>query len=246
MIATAVFQTAIITLGAKSQKVQAREHKYIFNLSLILAGLLNAGVPARCPTATGWDFSGTPVDFPFPPSLCDLHISNHLYLHTPHQAITSDMFLIMFPAIRHNDKRPIPQGNIAKAKVGKIIDVWNPHFFLYGIRKRNYIQTHPSPNVLQGIRQRNRTNLLTAKQSLNLLLITTICGGGSTFVNVIYPAIKGQKPEIMWVSDSIRCLDIFISSCFFLVRILVQAFLTLAGILVETGETYYSCLENDL
>ena len=89
------------------------------------------------------------------------------------------------------------------------------HIFLYGILKRNYIQTHPSPNVLQGIRQRNRTNLLTAKQSLNLLLITTICGGGSTFVNVIYPAIKGQKPEIMWVSDSIRCLDIFISSFFF-------------------------------
>ena len=39
------------------------------------------------------------------------------------------MFLIIFPAIRHNDKRPIPQGNIAKAKVGKIIDVWNPHYF---------------------------------------------------------------------------------------------------------------------
>ena len=71
------------------------------------------------------------------------------------------------------------------------------HIFLYGILKRNYIQAHPRPNVLQGIRQRNRTNLLTAKQSLNLLLITTICGGGSTFVNVIYPAIKGQKPEIM-------------------------------------------------
>ena len=97
---------------------------------------------------------------------------------------------------------------------------------------------------VQGIRQRNRTNLLTAKQSLNLLLITTICGGGSTFVNVIYPAIKGQKPEIMWVSDEIRFLDIFSNS--FLIRILVQAFLTLAGILVETGETYYSCLENDL
>ena len=141
LIATAVFQTAIITLGAKSQKVQARELKCIFNLSLILAGLLNAGVPARCPTATGWDFSGTPVDFPFPPSLCDLHISNHLYLHTPHQAITSDMFLIMFPAIRHNDKRPIPQGNIAKAKVGKIIDVWSPHFFVRNSEEKLHTDT---------------------------------------------------------------------------------------------------------
>ena len=29
-------------------------------------------------------------------------------------------------------------------------------------------------------------------------------------------------------------------------RILLQAFFTLAGILVETAETYYGCLQNDV
>jgi hypothetical protein len=51
----------------------------------------------------------------------------------------------------------------------------------------------------QGVRQRNRTNLLTSRQSLNLLLICVITGGSRAVVLVIYPLMGGreQKPEIM-------------------------------------------------
>merc|ERR550525_447961 len=77
----------------------------------------------------------------------------------------------------------------------------------------------------KGVRQKNRTNLLTARQSLNLLLITVIMGGTTTFVNVIYPVVKERNPEIV---------------------VLLAVFVTMAGILVETAETHLSCMENDL
>ena len=96
LIATAVFQTAIITLGAKSQKVQARE------LS-ILSLFSDAGVPSREPggAAWGWDVRGTPVDFSLSPPLCNLHISNHLYLHSPHQAIKSLKIYVWYSQLYH-------------------------------------------------------------------------------------------------------------------------------------------------
>ena len=96
LIATAVFQTAIITLGAKSQKVQARE------LS-ILSLFLDAGLPSREPGAAawGWNVRRTPVDFPLPSSLCNLHLSNHLYLHSPHQAIKSLKIYVWYSQLYH-------------------------------------------------------------------------------------------------------------------------------------------------
>ena len=148
-------------------------------------------------------------------------------------------------------------------------------------------------NIFQAIRQRNRTNLLTARQSLDLLLITTIVGrcvkdivrrkkikkycatkkskiiadSGSTFVNIVYPAIMGKNMEIMWVhvyvhitythvtyrnpktcflqfSCYVKVLHIYVNLT--ICRILLQAFFTLAGILVETAETYFGCLQNDI
>jgi hypothetical protein len=49
----------------------------------------------------------------------------------------------------------------------------------------------------QGVRQRNRTNLLTSRQSLNLLLICVITGCSRALVYLIYPAMKKQTPDIV-------------------------------------------------
>jgi hypothetical protein len=93
------------------------------------------------------------------------------------------LFLLLFPyallsyttiyiyilLIRHNNARPMPQGNIAMAKVGRLrCPLMCP----------------------QGVRQRNRTNLLTSRQSLNLILIVLISGGSRTLAYVIYPAMQ--------------------------------------------------------
>ena len=97
LIATAIFQTAIITLGAKSQKVQARKSALIsppVYVTCIWRCNLFEGVLARHTSGSGWDIDGTPVDFPLPAPLCHLHLSNHLHLHTPHQAIQFCYFSI--------------------------------------------------------------------------------------------------------------------------------------------------------
>ena len=44
---------------------------------------------------------------------------------------------------------------------------------------------------------RNRANLLTARQSLNLILIVMVALTSTAFINVIYPTIKDQRPKIM-------------------------------------------------
>ena len=145
------------------------------------------------------------MDFPFPSPICNLHIPNHLYLHTPHQAIlqicneNSLLFTSHHSGTMTED--PFHKATLLKRRLGVREDK-SEYFDLRCSRKLTkskyfWHSIQPIYIFVQGIRQRNRTNLLTAKQSLNLLLITTICGGGSTFVNVIYPAIKGQKPEIM-------------------------------------------------
>lgn len=78
-------------------------------------------------------------------------------------------------------------------------------------------------NIAKGLRQRNRTNLLTARQSLNLVLIVTIVLTSTTFINVIYPTIQDQEPEII---------------------ILVSNLLQTSVLLIETKETIYSYKEN--
>jgi hypothetical protein len=100
---------------------------------------------------------------------------NFLYI-LPFALMVYPTIYIYILLINHNNARPTPQGDIAKAKVG-----W----------PRN-----PSMRP-QGVRQRNRTNLLTASQSLNLLLICVITGCSGIMANVIYPAMQKQKPEIM-------------------------------------------------
>ena len=120
------------------------------------------------------------------------------------------------------------------------------HIFLYGILKRNYIQTHPRPNFA-GNPAEEPDKSSDGQAIAEPFADHNHLRGREHLCQRHLPGYQGTETrDHVSFRQHIRCLDIFISSCFFLVRILVQAFLTLAGILVETGETYYSCLENDL
>ena len=83
---------------------------------------------------------------------------------------------------------------------------------------------------------RNRANLLTARQSLNLILIVMVALTSTAFINVIYPAIKDQRPKIMWaLYDGITCVP----------RLLIIQMVQVSSLLIETKETLFGYLEND-
>jgi hypothetical protein len=46
--------------------------------------------------------------------------------------------------------------------------------------------------------QNHRTNLMTARQSLSLLIIVTTVGTSTAFISVIYPSyVKDEQPKIL-------------------------------------------------
>ena len=143
MVATAIFQTAIITLGAKSQKVQARSRSMLS----FLHPMSCVGLEVPHPLADGL-FSSQPGTMScIVLQVCLQDVETQL-AETSEGLQWTFLFLLPFasfiyPTIyiyillirqhtklgmstcqshtistsRHNDKRPIPQGNIAKAKV---------------------------------------------------------------------------------------------------------------------------------
>ena len=66
----------------------------------------------------------------------------------------------------------------------------------------------------QLMREHSRTNLLTARQSLSLLIIVTMVGTSTTFIHVIYPFIQKEQPKILCVilasMSSLRSLTVLL------------------------------------
>ena len=177
MVATAIFQTAIITLGAKSQKVQARSKRILSFLHpmsckslarkrlfqnemscIVLQVCLQDVETQLAETSEGlqWTFLFL---LPFA-SFIYPTIYIYILLIRKHTKLGRQIVKAsQSPPPGTMTKDPSHKAILLRQRSSKLLIVES----IYGI-----IDTH------QGIRQRNRTNLLTAKQSLNLLLITVI------------------------------------------------------------------------
>ena len=185
MVATAVFQTAIITLGAKSQKVQARSKRmlsFLHPMSCVLLQVPNPLADGLFPSQPGTKScivlqvclqgvetqlaetsEGLQWTFLFLlPFASFIYPTIYIYILLIRQDTKLGMSTCQSYTIFTSGtmtKDPSHRAILLRQRSSKLLIVDS----IYGI-----IDTH------QGIRQRNRTNLLTAKQSLNLLLITVI------------------------------------------------------------------------